>query len=221
MACALASLVRAQDASESPAASPSETSSSSSSLSAPSSLRETSAATPEAKASASVETPKAQAATAASPSAEKKKSTVKSEDETTSASSENTGPDKGKPETVVKKLENDWETAVMKHDTTYVESRVAKDFIGISSRGKKLNKAALLKEFKTDSDTYTSAKNGSLSVHAVDKNVVVACGTAKEVGKSKDGAKFDRSYLFTDTWVLRGERWECVASQVMLEPAKK
>lgn len=227
IALALTSLVRAQDTTESPAASAEQNPAAS--MQAPSSLRAAPSATPEAQpsasASAAAELPKSQASPAASPARAKKTSTATAEDEETSSSSRsdsaaNSGPDKGRPESAVKRLENEWETAVMKHDASFIEARVGKDFLGVSSRGKRLNKSALIKEFKSDTDTYSSAKNGSMSVHAFDKNVVIASGTAKEVGKTKDGTAFARSYLFTDTWVLRGERWECVASQVMLASGK-
>ena len=222
IALSFASVVWAQDETESPAASPEENSSSSS-MQAPSSLREApqSSATPESKPTVSVETAKPTPTPAALPTREKKKSTAESDEEPAPKATKSEGPDKGKPESVVKRLENEWEMSVMKHDTAFVESRVAKDFMGVSSKGKRLNKAALLKEYKTDTDTYSSAKNGSLNVRAADKNVVIASGTAKEIGKSKDGEKFTRSYLFTDTWVMRGDRWECVASHVMLASGKE
>jgi hypothetical protein len=218
-------LLHAQDEGASPEASPEENSATS--MQAPSSLRDTTSASPEATASATVTataTPKPKASPAAA-AAEKKPAAAAaqtSEESTSTAeSSATTGPDKGSPESNVKRLENAWETAVMKHDASFLDSRVAKDFIGVSSRGKRMNKAALLKEFKADTDTYASAKNNGLTVRAFDKDVVVASGSAKEVGKTKAGAGFNRSYLFTDTWILRGDRWQCVASQVMLLTGKE
>jgi outer membrane biosynthesis protein TonB len=218
-------LLHAQDESATPETSPEENSATS--MQAPSSLRETTTPAPKASASAIVETPKSQPSPSAS-LAEKKKAAAtpapaKKTEESTAAATESaasTGPDKGSPESVVKRLENDWEVAVMKHDVNFIDSRVAKDFIGVSSRGKRMNKAALIKEFKADTDTYSSAKNSGLTVHAFNKDVVVASGTAKEVGKTKAGDAFNRTYLWTDTWVLRGDRWECVASQVMLASGK-
>jgi hypothetical protein len=43
---------------------------------------------------------------------------------------------------------------------------------------------------------------------------MVVTGRAREKGTSKDGKAFDRTFLFTDTWALRGGQWQCVASQV-------
>ncbi|GEM_PF-1191477 len=223
-------LLHAQDESATPEASPAENSATS--MQAPSSLRDTTTPAPEATATASAtvsttEASKPKASPAAAETEKKKPAAVaaktKTSEESTSTeeSAATTGPDKGSPESNVKRLENEWEAAVMKHDASFLDSRVAKDFIGVSSRGKRMNKAALLKEFKADTDTYASAKNNGLTLRAFDKNVVVASGSAKEVGKTKAGAGFNRSYLFTDTWILRGDRWQCVASQVMLATGKE
>ena len=163
--------------------------------------------------------------TSASPSPEKKKTTT-----TTTAATATTKPaatkpaaplaDTGSPESNVKRLESEWEMAVMKHDPSYVQNRVAEDFTGCSSKGKRLNKAALAKEMKNDTDTYTSAKNGSVNVHAYGANVAIATGTSKEVGKDKDGKAFSRTYTWTDTWMLRGKTWQCIGSQTMLLSSK-
>jgi ketosteroid isomerase-like protein len=139
-------------------------------------------------------------------------------DEETAAVS--TGPDKGRPESNVKRLETQWEASVMKHDTSFIDARVARDFVGVSSKGKRIDKGALLKEYKADTDTYSSARNTGVTVHTYAPNVAVANGIAKEVGKSREGAAFNRSYVWTDTWVLRGDQWQCVASHVMLGSGK-
>lgn len=78
-----------------------------------------------------------------------------------------------------------------------------------------MDKGALLKEYKADADNYSSARNTGVKVRSYGSNVAVASGVAKEVGKTKDGTPFNRSYVWTDTWVLRGDQWQCVASHVM------
>src|ERR1700730_1858709 len=108
----------------------------------------------------------------------------------------------------------------MKHDATFVQARVAEDYVGTSSKAKRISKGSLLKEFKGDSDTYTSAKNASVSVRSFGANIAIATGTAKEVGKGKDGKAFSRTYAWTDTWLLRNGKWECIGSQSMLVSGK-
>ena len=72
----------------------------------------------------------------------------------------------------------------------------------------------MIGEFKKDKDTYKSAKNEKLNVKMFGTNVAVVTGRAREVGTGKDGKAFDRTFLFTDTWMMRGGKWQCVASQV-------
>src|SRR5205814_2783289 len=88
------------------------------------------------------------------------------------------------------------------------------DFDGISTQGKYLEKPNMLAEYKKDKDTYKSAKNERLNVKSFGPNVTVVTGRAREKGTGKDGKVFDRTFLFTDTWILRNGQWQCVASQI-------
>jgi ketosteroid isomerase-like protein len=117
---------------------------------------------------------------------------------------------------MLKDNEKRWSAAIARHDTATIESMVAPDFIGVSSKGKVVNRRAMLAEVKADKDTYTSTKAEKLDVHMYGSGVAVVVGTANEKGTGKDGKAFDRTYRFTDTWMDRGGNWQCIASQVML-----
>jgi ketosteroid isomerase-like protein len=114
----------------------------------------------------------------------------------------------------VKDMENAWEAAVGKHDSASIEGFVAADFVGVSSKNKFTDRADVIGEIKKDKDTYKSAKNEKLNVKMFGTNVAVVTGRAREVGTGKDGKAFDRTFLFTDTWMMRGGKWQCVGSQV-------
>jgi ketosteroid isomerase-like protein len=181
-------------------------------------VQETQAPSAEVSVPAKLKSPApAKAAKKESVSAEKKEAASASKKSAPAATS---AADKGSAESNVKRLEQEWEGAVMKHDVSFLETRVADDYLGCSGRGKKLSKAAMIKEFKADTDKYSSAKNTGVSVHAFGDNVAVATGTAKEIGKDKDGKSFNRTFAWTDTWMLRGEKWQCIGSQTMLVSAK-
>jgi len=110
--------------------------------------------------------------------------------------------------------ENAWEAAVSKHDYATVEPMVAPDFMRVSAKNKFIGRTEMLSEFKGDKDTYRNAKNEKLNIKQYGNNVTVVTGRARETGTGKDGKAFDRTYLFTDTWMLRGGKWQCVASQI-------
>ncbi|HEY2125138.1 MAG TPA: DUF4440 domain-containing protein [Chthoniobacterales bacterium] len=125
---------------------------------------------------------------------------------------------KGRVPGYLKEMENKWEAAIVAHDPSVVDELVASDFSGINSRGRFINKAALLAELKGDTDAYKSAKNDKLNVRIYGSSTAVVTGSARAQGTTKDGKIFDRTYRFTDTWMERDGKWQCVASQDSILP---
>lgn len=136
---------------------------------------------------------------------------------TTSASPAAVMPTKkSTPEATIRDIEDKWEASVATHDFSVAQAYLADDFRGVSSKGKVMSKSNLLSEIKKDTDTYTSAKNGKVDVRVFGGQFAVATGVSTEAGKTKDGKDFKRSFRWTDAWVLRNGKWQCVASQAML-----
>lgn len=113
---------------------------------------------------------------------------------------------------VIKAFEKEWESAMVQHDTTVIERLVADDFIGVSSTGKIGGKLTLLHESKRDKNFYKSASARQLSVHTFGPHVAVVLGITREIGTDGAGRPFDRSFRFTDTWMERGGKWQCIAA---------
>jgi ketosteroid isomerase-like protein len=116
-------------------------------------------------------------------------------------------------EATLKEMENQWQAAIVAHDQAAVDSLVAPDFAGINPEGKFVNKSAIIAQVKNDKDTYATSKNEKLNVHIYGANVAVVTGSVRSKGTSKIGQAFDRAYRFTDTWMEREGKWQCVASQ--------
>ncbi len=123
---------------------------------------------------------------------------------------------KSTPEATIREIEDRWEASVMSHDPSVAQAYLADDFRGVSSKGKLMSKSNLLSEIKKDTDVYSSTKNGKADVRVFGGQFAVATGTATEVGKAKDGQAFKRTFRWTDVWLLRNDKWQCVASQAML-----
>lgn len=123
---------------------------------------------------------------------------------------------KSSVEATIREMEDRWEASVATHDTSIAQAYVADDFRGVSSKGKIMKKSDLLAEMKKDTDTYTSTKNGKVDVRVFGGQFAVATAVSTEEGKTKDGKAFKRSYRWTDAWVERNGKWQCVASQAML-----
>ena len=123
---------------------------------------------------------------------------------------------KSSPEATIREIEDKWEAAVKNHDQSIAQAYLADDFRGVSSKGKIMTKANLLAEIKKDTDAYSSTKNGKVDVRVFSGQFAVATGLATEEGKDKGGQSFKRTFRWTDVWVLRKDKWQCVASQAML-----
>jgi len=188
---------------------------------------ESTAPATEEKASATVEeTPASKPAEAASPAAVKNAevatspkaaATAAAKKEATTSTAAKSAAAAAAPsgkKMSVREMEEKWEASIPSHDFTTVQGFVASDFVGVSSQGKFTDNASMLAEYKKDKDTYKSAKNEKLNVKSFGPNVTVVTGRAREKGTGKDGKAFDRTFLFTDTWILRNGQWQCVASQI-------
>jgi ketosteroid isomerase-like protein len=125
---------------------------------------------------------------------------------------------KGDVASAIQAMENKWEANVGKKEegVKAVGPMVSDDFVGVSFKGKRMTKASLLAEYRKDPDSYTSTKNANLKVYVMSSSAAIAVGDAVEKGKGKDGQSFDRTYRYTDTWLQRNGKWQCVASQILL-----
>lgn len=112
----------------------------------------------------------------------------------------------------IRALENQWQNAIVQRDVSVIDELVADDFVGVSSSGRTGSKSTLLNEVRRDRNTYTSATARSMVVRAHGPRVAVVTGVAKESGTTPDGQRFTNSRRFTDTWMERGGRWQCIAS---------
>jgi ketosteroid isomerase-like protein len=206
---AATSFALAQEDSPSPASSPEATASEKADTSSDPSVsvttEKTASPAPKTQTSASPTKSSSPSATKSSPSA------------TPSSSSDAVMPTKkSTPEATIRDIEDKWEASVMKHDLSVAQAYLADDFRGVSSKGKVMSKSNLLSEIKKDTDVYSSSKNGKVEVRVFGGQFAVATGLSTEVGKTKEGQGFKRTFRWTDVWVLRKDKWFCVASQAML-----
>jgi ketosteroid isomerase-like protein len=116
----------------------------------------------------------------------------------------------------LKSVEERWEGAFMSHDAKVVEEILADNYVLTNDKGKVLNRRGALKEFKKNTDTLEKATNSDVVVHPINHDAAVVTGMSHEVGKEKGGKSFDRTYRWTDTYVNRNGKWQCVASHVTL-----
>jgi ketosteroid isomerase-like protein len=112
----------------------------------------------------------------------------------------------------IRGLENRWQRAIVAHDFATVDELVADDFVGTSSTGRVGSKSTLLNEARRDKNTYKSAAAHGIVVRSHGPRIAVATGVSREAGTTPDGRRFTNARRFTDTWMQRDGRWQCVAS---------
>jgi ketosteroid isomerase-like protein len=109
------------------------------------------------------------------------------------------------------KLENDWNSFMLKRDAAGLDRLLADDLTSITAEGKLNTKADEMADLKSGDFAPTAATVKDMKVR-VFGNTAIVTGVntlkAKEKGKDISG-----DYRFTDTWVLRDGRWQCVATQ--------
>lgn len=105
----------------------------------------------------------------------------------------------------LKNLVRQWDEAIVKGDTATLDRLLADEFEFV--RG--LKKAAYLDSIKTRApDAITSAVSTDLQVLVYD-NTAVVTGLDTISGQNK-GQPYTAKWLYTDVWVKRGGRWQCV-----------
>ena len=124
------------------------------------------------------------------------------------------------PSSTIRRLEKRWQEAIKGHDAEAVDELLADDFVAISATGRQASKARILRDIRNDKNQYRSARVQKMKVRVVDSKTVVVSGIATEAGEKEDGEEFSSARAFTDTWKLRGERWQCVRSQAEALPSR-
>lgn len=109
------------------------------------------------------------------------------------------------------KVENDWNTAFMKHDAKALETLYATEYHATGSNGKIYNKADGIKVDTDPKSVVTSAVISDAKVHLYGQLAVVT--GLNSIKATNDGKDDNGDYRFTDVFVKRDGRWQCVATQ--------
>jgi ketosteroid isomerase-like protein len=113
------------------------------------------------------------------------------------------------------RIEDEWAQALVRRDVAAFRRIIDRRWVYTDERGL-LNKEQFIADVTGGGDTVTAAGNEEMRAR-VFGTVAVVTGILYTKGRGKDGP-FDRRYRYTDTWLRRGGRWVCIASQDMLMP---
>jgi ketosteroid isomerase-like protein len=109
------------------------------------------------------------------------------------------------------KVENDWNQAVLKRDRTKLERFLADEYLSTDQEGVSWNKKQDIEIDTLGASRLAFFKLDDMKVHVYGEVGVV---TGRNASKGTlGGSNASSQYRFTDVFVKRDGRWQCVASQ--------
>lgn len=108
-------------------------------------------------------------------------------------------------------LEHNWDAAFHRHDAAFIDRVLADEFIVTYDNGVRADRTIELDLAKTANENIESSTMDEFIVKEFG-NTAVVWFTLHLVGPVK-GQRVQNDYRFTDVFVLRDGRWQCVSSQ--------
>ncbi len=112
------------------------------------------------------------------------------------------------------KCEDEWAQVDVTNDRSVFPRLIAPDFVSTSSRNGVFRAD---RQQWLDAWEYEGVKNATnvdVTVHVYAENVAVVTGINTTSGTDSDGKVWTHQDRFTDTWVKRHNKWQCVAAHV-------
>ncbi len=117
----------------------------------------------------------------------------------------------------LEKLEVEWHNAYLQRDAEPLERILADEFITVTGSGGSNNKTQSIEGLKADKSSYEYSTPYDMDFRFYG-NTVVVIGRTKEKGTTQNGSEFSVEYRWTDVFVKKNGRWQCVAAQVVRIP---
>lgn len=116
-------------------------------------------------------------------------------------------------------LENAWNHAIESKDTKALDMILADTFLAVDIDGSVTNKTQFLAGIRDPNYQPSQAVYEKITAQMYGDAAAVTTGIFR-IKESAKGKMVTRRERFTDTWIKRGQSWQCVSSQVTLIPAK-
>src|SRR4249919_2479780 len=105
-------------------------------------------------------------------------------------------------------LEGAWNQAELHHDTNAAAALMADTFISVDHHGALLNKGQYLAGIKDSSFNPQEILNSETSVYIYGDTAIVS--SAYRTKGTDNGKPFQHHGRFTDTWLRRNGKWQCI-----------
>lgn len=107
-------------------------------------------------------------------------------------------------------LEREWFSVYESHDLGVLERLIGDDFVATLADGAMRGKREHIAAYPADFAALASVTNADLKVRVFTRDLAVATGLYAAVPREAGGAP--GRFRYTDTWLRRGGRWQCVAT---------
>jgi ketosteroid isomerase-like protein len=115
-------------------------------------------------------------------------------------------------------LEQAWNRAIEAKDTKTLDQLLAPSFVAVNTDGNLTRKAEFLASIKDPS--YHPAEAAYEDIHAEIYGDSAVINGIFRIRETRKGKRITQRQRFVDTWVKKDATWQCVASQVVLIPAR-
>jgi hypothetical protein len=115
----------------------------------------------------------------------------------------------------IRKAESEWGESEVTRDTSVLERLLSDDFVGVDVDGTHYSKTDALREYRTGSSNYVSNHINQVEIRFYGHTAVAQ---GDDSWQRKDGTA--GKHVWTDTWVEQGGKWQVVASEDLVPPAR-
>jgi len=123
-------------------------------------------------------------------------------------------PNTSAEKSMILALESAWNQAEIHHDANAAAAIMADTFVSVDHHGTLLNKSQYLADLKDLSFRPEEISNSETSVYLYGDVAIVT--SAYRTKGTDDGKPFAHHGRFTDTWIKRNGKWQCVADHETL-----
>jgi Domain of unknown function (DUF4440) len=114
----------------------------------------------------------------------------------------------------IRQAESDWAESDVTNDVSVLERVLADDFMGVEIDGSHYSKAHAIQGYRTQPSEFASSHLHDVVIRFYG-NTAVAQGSENWTKKSGISGRF----VWTDTWIKRGGRWQIVAAEDLVPPS--
>src|SRR5580765_2320177 len=107
-------------------------------------------------------------------------------------------------------LENGWNQAEIHHDANAAAALMADTFISVDHHGALQNKGQYLASIKDTSFNPQEISNSDTGVYIYGDTAIVS--SVYRTKGTDNGKSFVHHGRFTDTWIRRNGKWQCIAN---------